>query len=88
MPIHMVGSPNGKPHWKDVQEEAHFGHSPMKTLRQKREEEFQTRQKERLRQDEIHAKYEKEKRLETTSRLEKRLEFAPGYVRIPRVRTA
>jgi len=79
MPIHMVGSPNSKPHWKDVQEEAYFGHSPIKTLRQKREEDFQKRQKERVRQEEVHAAYEKEKRLEMSNRLEKRLEFAPGY---------
>ena len=80
MPVTMDGSPRPAPHWKAHDEEKYFGHAAVKSVRSRREAEFKARQEERMRQEALHAEYEKEKRKEMTARLEKRLEFEPGYV--------
>lgn len=82
MPVTMNGSPFKlkHDHWKEKDAEIFFGHElSSKQRRAKAEAEFQARQTERLRQEEVHRAYEKQKRDEMTAKLEKRLEFQPGY---------
>ena len=81
MPVTMNGSPFKlkHDHWKEKDAEIFFGHElSSKQRRAKAEAEFQARQTERLRQEEVHRAYEKQKRDEMTAKLEKRLEFQPG----------
>ena len=90
MPVTMSGSPGPtKQHWFEQEQEILVNHTALrqpedallsrKQLKQKRENAFQARQRERLMREAAEAQYEKEKRAEMTARLEKRLELQPGY---------